>query len=136
MSTMTQVASERQWPSSSDRGEMFKFPDFEEPAASGVSLATHEEERDRVPSPRPNAKYNGALQGERWQHRRDNHITWSNGNAKGPSRHQRQPSLSDAIRTIRTRKGSVSANAQEIAEALKAPISFKLIVGPPRMSLL
>ena len=43
-------------------------------------------------------------------------------------KHDRQKSLSDAIRTIRTRKGSVSANAQEIAEALKAPVSVKLVV--------
>jgi solute carrier family 35 protein E1 len=43
--------------------------------------------------------------------------------------HSRQKSLTDAFRTIRTRKGSVSANAQEIAEALKAPVSPKLIVG-------
>ena len=53
----------------------------------------------------------------------------TNGHVVGPgSRHVPQKSLSDAIRTIRTRKGSVSANAQELAEALKAPVSFKLIV--------
>ena len=48
-------------------------------------------------------------------------------NVTGP-RHTRQKSLSDAIRTIRTRKGSVSANAHEIADALKAPVSVRLIV--------
>lgn len=53
----------------------------------------------------------------------------TNGHLVGPgSRHVPQKSLSDAIRTIRTRKGSVSANAQELAEALKAPVSFQLVV--------
>lgn len=41
--------------------------------------------------------------------------------------HGRQKSLSDAFKTIRTRKGSMSQNAQEIAEALKAPVSWTLI---------
>ncbi|KHN97815.1 uncharacterized protein MAM_04204 [Metarhizium album ARSEF 1941] len=40
----------------------------------------------------------------------------------------RQKSLSDAIRTIRTRKGSVSQNAHEIADALRAPVSPKLVI--------
>lgn len=129
---MTQISSERHWSSSSDRADTFKFPDFDQSISIGDPLVTQEEERDRVPSPRPRSKPNGSLYGDRWQHRRDNHIAWDNGHAtvpSGPSRHKRQPSLSDAIRTIRTRKGSVSANAHEIAEALKAPISFKLIVG-------
>ena len=52
-----------------------------------------------------------------------------NGRASNGGRpHGRQKSLSDAFRTIRTRRASVSANAQEIAEALKAPVSPKLIV--------
>ena len=47
-----------------------------------------------------------------------------------PSAHGHRPrrSLSDAINNFRTRQGSVSENAQELAEALKAPISWKLIV--------
>lgn len=45
-----------------------------------------------------------------------------------PSKHGRQKSISEAIKTIRTRKGSVSANAAEIADALKAPVSVRLIV--------
>lgn len=48
-----------------------------------------------------------------------------NGAARG---HARQKSLSDAFRTIRTRNGSFSQNAHEIADALKAPVSPKLIV--------
>jgi hypothetical protein len=46
--------------------------------------------------------------------------------------HERQKSLGDAIRTIKNRHGSVSQNAHEIADALKAPVSARLIVrGPP-----
>lgn len=124
---MTQTGSEH-WSSSSDRADTSKFPDFDQSLSTGDPWVTQEEDRDRVASPRPRSKPNGSLYGDRWQHRRDNHIAWDNGHARGPSRHKRQPSLSDAIRTIRTRKGSVSANAHEIAEALKAPVSLKLIV--------
>jgi solute carrier family 35, member E1 len=46
----------------------------------------------------------------------------------GGASYGRQKSLSDAFRTIRTRRASVGANAHEIAEALKAPVSPKLIV--------
>lgn len=66
---------------------------------------------------------------EQWRPRRDSRLTYANGTAQGPStRHGRQKSLSEAIRTIRTRKASVSQNAHEIADALKAPLSPKLIV--------
>ncbi|KAK2612839.1 hypothetical protein QQS21_001119 [Conoideocrella luteorostrata] len=52
--------------------------------------------------------------------------TWpSDGSGRG---HGRQKSLSDAFRTIRTRKGSVSQNAHEIADALRAPVSPKLVI--------
>jgi solute carrier family 35 protein E1 len=50
--------------------------------------------------------------------------TWS---ASGRS-HTRQKSLGDAFRTIRARKGSMSQNAHEIADALRAPVSPKLVV--------
>jgi len=45
--------------------------------------------------------------------------------------HGRQKSLSDAFRTIRTRSGSMSQNVHEISDALKAPVSPKLIVRNP-----
>lgn len=58
-------------------------------------------------------------------------ISWNNHNSNGSGRgHTRQKSLSDAFRTIRTRNGSFSQNAHEIADALKAPVSPKLIVSP------
>lgn len=44
--------------------------------------------------------------------------------------------MTDAFRTIRTRKGSVNANINEISDALKAPVSPKLIVRlPPYLQL-
>jgi solute carrier family 35 protein E1 len=51
-----------------------------------------------------------------------------NGNGYHGVRHGRQKSLSEAIRTIRTRTGSISQNALEIADALKAPVSPVLVV--------
>lgn len=80
-------------------------------------------------------KTNGHPNGpsDRWHPRRDDGR--SGGFRRGSAEkqwdstgHSRQKSLSDAIRTIRTRRGSVSQNAHEIADALKAPVSPKLIV--------
>ena len=131
------TSTERRWSSSSNRSDNAKFPDFET-IGSPVPrerLSIHEEEligtspNRRTSSPFVFPKTNGVLHSERWQARKENHVNWSNGQVNGGgSRHGRQKSLSDAIRTIRTRKGSVSANAHEIAEALKAPVSFRLIV--------
>lgn len=52
---------------------------------------------------------------------------WSTG-GRG---HGRQKSLSDAFRKIRGRNGSVSQNVHEISDALKAPVSPKLVVRNP-----
>lgn len=49
--------------------------------------------------------------------------------------HSRQKSFGDAIRTIRTRQGSVSQNVHEITDALKAPVSPRLVVGSLFFSL-
>lgn len=43
--------------------------------------------------------------------------------------HKHRRSVSEALNNFRTRQGSVSENAHELAEALKAPISYKLIVS-------
>jgi hypothetical protein len=43
-------------------------------------------------------------------------------------RHSRQKSLTEAIRNIRTRSGSVTQNTIEIAEALAPPVSPTLLV--------
>lgn len=72
---------------------------------------------------------------DRWQPRRASAprvVAWENGETStGGKGHGRQKSLGDALRTIRTRKGSVSANVHEISDALKAPLSPKLIVCNP-----
>jgi solute carrier family 35 protein E1 len=44
------------------------------------------------------------------------------------SKQRPRGSISEAIGSIRARSLSVTVNAQELAEALKAPISYKLIV--------
>lgn len=107
-------------------GLMEKFPDHNE------AFVFPADGRVRSPS-KSNGLANGHFQTqERWQPRKDGTVKdspWLNGKASGGGRpHGRQKSLSDAFRTIRTRRASVSANAQEIAEALKAPVSPKLIV--------
>jgi len=56
---------------------------------------------------------------------------WPGMNGSVPTystRHKRQKSLGEAFHNIRTRSGSVSQNAMEIAEALKAPVSPALVV--------
>lgn len=109
----------------------YKFPDLAEEDLTAVE--------SRSPSPRPLPLLNTLHSHERWQARRDSRMgmaghNWTNGNgsaftgAHGGVRHGRQKSLSEAIRTVRDRKGSVTQNAHEIAEALKAPVSGKLIV--------
>ncbi|KAI0137151.1 triose-phosphate transporter [Xylariales sp. AK1849] len=79
---------------------------------------------------------------ERWQPRRDSvqarGVRWGQmGPSPAPSRghghghahgHSRQKSITEAFRTIRDRNGSVSQNVHEVADALKAPMSAKLIV--------
>jgi solute carrier family 35 protein E1 len=73
---------------------------------------------------------------DRWQPRRDNGPAssswWQTTTSTGTKGHTRQKSLTDAFRTIRTRKGSVNANIHEISDALKAPVSPKLIVRLPK----
>ncbi|KAL1648007.1 hypothetical protein SLS58_002332 [Diplodia intermedia] len=111
----------------------FKFPAFQPDV-----LPPHQEETTldigipvRSPSPLKNGEH-GFPPGDRWYPRKDKGSRWVNGNAGAGAgtgtRHGRQKSLSEAIRTIKGRRGSVSANAHEIAEALRAPISAKLIV--------
>ena len=105
---------------------MEKFPEHNE------TFVFPAEGRARSPN-KSNGLANGRNQSQdRWQSRKEDGVggsTWMNGRASSVGRpHGRQKSLSDAFRTIRTRRASVSANAQEIAEALKAPVSPKLIV--------
>ncbi|EMD59170.1 hypothetical protein GGP41_009055 [Bipolaris sorokiniana] len=109
----------------------FKFPAFqpdlmptpEEDHGYGLSSS-------RSASPNHAAQANGStMPADRWQPRKEARFGGVNASTSAPStRHGRQKSLSEAFKTIRTRKGSVSQNAHEIADALKAPLSPKLIV--------
>lgn len=71
------------------------------------------------------------LTAERWQPRRDNtgkSVKWDRGTGAARGHHRQQKSITQAFHNIRERSGSVSQNAHEIADALRAPISPKLIV--------
>ena len=123
---------ERRRSSSSNPRE--KFPNLEASKNEESIPKNNECENSRSGSVRTlsPARTNGVLHSERWQApRKDNYLAWGDGqiNVAGPRQHGRHRSLSDAFRNIRTRKASVSENAHEIAEALKAPISLKILVG-------
>jgi solute carrier family 35 protein E1 len=104
-----------------------KFPAF----APDAAQALYDESPYHNNSPAREVRI--SVDGDRWQPRRSSRAQRFNGGPiypqAGPSRHGRQKSLSEAIRTIRTRSGSVTQNAHEIADALKAPVSPRLVVG-------
>ncbi|KAF2723181.1 TPT-domain-containing protein [Polychaeton citri CBS 116435] len=110
--------------------DTFKFPDL---VPDQVLDAEAEDNFSRGPSPNPlpHGLPTGLHSSERWPSRKNRSPSWRgawvNGQSNGATRHGRQKSLSEAIRTVRTRKASVSENAAEIAEALKAPVSWRLI---------
>lgn len=95
-----------------------KFPPYEESLDAALG--------SNRPTPTPSVKY---APGELWEPRKS--AFYARDHANEPSRtpkHQPRKSISEAITTIRTRNGSVSANAQELAEALRAPVSYRLTV--------
>ena len=59
-----------------------------------------------------------------WPARRSSQKGWAPG---GSYKHKSRRSVGDALGNFRTRRASVSENAQELAEALKAPVSYKLV---------
>lgn len=108
----------------------FKFPDLATDTDHFPSEAPVDEDavysREGSPKPLPNG-----IGGMHHLHsaRRSSHAT-SNWTPK--TRHGRQKSLSEAIGSIRSarasgRKASISQNAHEIAESLKAPVSYRLV---------
>ncbi|KAM0713689.1 hypothetical protein Q7P37_010651 [Cladosporium fusiforme] len=108
----------------------FKFPDLSHD--DFVEEKFEEISRDGTPKPLPNGLPQGFHSNERWPARRasnaNNWNSWTNSSTAGKTRHGRQKSLSEAIKTVRGRKASISENAHEIAESLKAPVSWKLII--------
>lgn len=65
---------------------------------------------------------------EQWQPRRKGGVARAMAVMPNGPRRSRQKSLSEALRTIHNRRASVTENAHELAEALKAPVSPKLVV--------
>jgi solute carrier family 35 protein E1 len=129
------TTTDRRWSSPPISPQITKFPDYE-PQLSPLPRE-HDTIFEEVAEPHSNGiavppldygKTNGSARTDRWAAYREH--SRMNGHAVGGRRgHGRQKSLSDAIRTINSRRGSVSANAQEIADALKAPVSYTLIVS-------
>ncbi|KAH6678935.1 triose-phosphate transporter [Plectosphaerella plurivora] len=112
-------------------GGMEKFPDH-------IDTLSATDHQTRPTSPAVQSYTNGRDSSrDRWLPRRDSRSVRFPMNGAPPPPplmpaangrgHGRQKSLSDAFRTIRSRKGSVSQNAHEIADALKAPISPMLV---------
>ena len=70
----------------------------------------------------------GSAEKHNWPARKSSQ--WLGANPRTPAiGHRPRRSLSDAFNNIRARRGSVSENAQEIAEVLKAPLSYQLVVS-------
>ncbi|KAE8147949.1 triose-phosphate transporter family-domain-containing protein [Aspergillus avenaceus] len=65
---------------------------------------------------------------DRWEPYKSNLSPEHSNNATRNSKHKSRKSISEAISTIRTRNASVSANAQELAIALRAPVSYRLTI--------
>jgi solute carrier family 35, member E1 len=107
----------------------YPFPDFASqiPEEDGGGVIS----RGPSPRPLPNGLPPGLHSSERWpikkQSKPGSWASWMNGSQR-VTRHGRQKSLSEAIHTVRTRKASISENAHEIAESLKAPVSYKLVI--------
>ncbi|KAK3343911.1 triose-phosphate transporter family-domain-containing protein [Lasiosphaeria hispida] len=103
-----------------------KFPDFD----AGLAPANGQTPgARRQPNGYGGYGYtNGATSpsSDSWNARSDSRVKWaSNGGLQASFGHGRQKSIGNAIRHIRS--GSVGHNAHEIADALRAPVSYKLI---------
>ncbi|KAJ5775971.1 uncharacterized protein N7511_000982 [Penicillium nucicola] len=92
-----------------------KFPPYEETIETVAG------------SPRPNrsasVKY---APDELWEPRKTSFYSRDQAGPLRNPKHRPRKSISEAISTIRTRNGSMSANAHELAEALRAPVSYRL----------
>ena len=111
----------------------YKFPDFHPDLK-----AAHENGTDWGSS---YSTYNErAIPQSRWQPRKETHTVTSSFGGNGyfgttsentthGSRHGRQKSISEVIKNVRTRKGSIGHNAHEIADSLKAPVSPAITVS-------
>ena len=99
-------------------GETEKFPDFDAGTA-GHALPNGQQSQRWPQNGYTNGNGTATKPLDRWQARRDSRVKWAPG-------HGRQASITNAVH--RMRSASMSQNAHEIAEALRAPVSWKLIV--------
>ena len=109
--------------STSSNPATFKFPSYPS-EGSRDDFAVKDQPSDRGLSPARTSR-----DGTNWAPRKSTGRNYANGVPSGAGRRGRQKSLSEALRTIHNRRGSVTDNARELGEALKAPISVKLIVS-------
>lgn len=121
------------------RRSSVRLPDLQVPATSSASQQmTSPIDKfppfiDEVPetTTEPRESHSNSIRyaaTDRWEPRKQAQFPRDNRHPTLNSKRRSRKSISEAISTIRTRNGSVSANAQELAEALKAPVSYKLIV--------
>lgn len=96
-----------------------KFPSFEDARPPYSLPAVTESPLEATPGQSIIPEY-------KWPARRSSQVR--KDLPSGHHGHRSRRSVSDALNRIRARQGSVSENAQELAEALKAPVSYKLIV--------
>ena len=82
-----------------------------------------------VASPAEATPLDTVLETQKWPARKSSQWSRQNGRIHSVPAHRPRRSISDAVRNFRNRQGSVSDNAQELAQALKAPLSYKLIVS-------
>jgi hypothetical protein len=103
-----------------------KFPSFDETA--NFHLNTQIKSTAVTDSPAELTPAQPPFQDFRWPARNSSQRHREGRNSQVYT-HRSRRSVSDALNNLRTRQGSVSENAQDLAEALKAPISYKLIVS-------
>lgn len=100
-----------------------KFPSFEE---------TRSEEKLHPPAgPQHSRPPINALPVNNRPVRKSSQTGWESRDGR-LHKHRTKRSVSEAFDNFRQRRGSITANTHELAEALKAPISYKLIVSASR----
>ncbi len=98
-----------------------KFPSFEDTRLGDKQYP--------VIQPQEASPQVAPLSVQNWPARRSSQTGWENRNS-GLQKHRAKRSVSEALDNFRQRRGSLSVNTHELAEALKAPVSYKLIVSP------
>lgn len=134
MSTTVVIPSATTERRRSSSNALEKFPDLDTSFGTGsqnlrVSTETSPYAH-HLRSPSPNKAGARLIDGPA-QTKPYGHLTWQDDSriTTKSGLHDRQKSLSEAFRTIRTRRASVTENASELAEALKAPLSVRLVVS-------